>query len=280
MAERLGLIAGGGRFPLLVARNARAQGVEVVVAALRDNASPEIKDCADSFKWVSVTQLGRIIKFLNTHQVTEAVLAGSVKKTVMYSPAKLLLHPPDARALKMWYQKLKDHKDASIISMFIGELAQDGIKVVSSIKYLPDCLAADGQISGRAPDEREMADIEFGAGIAAALADLDVGQSILVKERVVVAVEAVEGTDETIRRGGKLADKGAVLVKFSRTNQDMRFDIPTIGADTIAVCRDSGVSAIAIEAGRTIILDGDEMTAAADKAKIAVYGMPRGAASQ
>jgi len=275
LAERLGLVAGGGRFPLLVARNARAQGVEVVVAALRDNASREIEAHASIVKWVSVTQFGRIIKFLRSERVTEAILAGSVRKTLMYSPAKLLLHPPDARALKIWYQHLKDHKDATIITMFIRELAQEGIEVVSSIKYLPDCLAAEGLLSKRTPDEREMADIEFGRRIAAILADLDVGQSIIVKEKVVVAVEAIEGTDETIRRGGKLAGKGAVLVKFGRTNQDLRFDIPTVGADTVAVCRESGVSAIAVEAGRTIVLDGDEMAAAADKARIAILGIAR-----
>ena len=280
MAERLGLIAGGGRFPLLVARNARAQGVEVAVAALRDNASPEIEAHVDTVKWVSVTQLGRIIRFLRAQRVTEVILAGSVRKTVIYSPAKLLLHPPDARALKMWYQHLKDHKDATIISMFIRELAQEGIEVVSSIKYLPDCLAPEGALSERAPDEREMADIEFGGRIAAALADLDVGQSIMVKDRVVVAVEAVEGTDETIRRGGALAGKGAVLVKFSRTNQDLRFDIPTVGADTVAVCRESGVSAIAVEAGGTLVVDMDEMAAAADEAGIAVCGIAREPASR
>jgi len=275
MSAKLGIIAGMGRFPILVAQGAHRQGIQVVVAALRDHADTALAAYAERFEWVSVTQVGAIADLFRREGVREVVLVGGVDKKIMFSPLALLRYPPDARALKLWYQRLKDRKDSHILATFAGDLAADGIEIVSSIKYLPESLARAGTMTRRAPTAREAADIAFGKHIVSALADLDVGQSIIVKDKVVVAVEAIEGTDETIRRGGQLAGGEAVLIKFSRTHQDMRFDVPTTGLETVRVCTAAGVSAIALEAGRVVMLDRDDMIAAADQAGIAIFGISR-----
>jgi hypothetical protein len=259
LAEKVGLIAGGGRIPFLIAERAAGRGHGVFIAALRGQAAQELRSLAEEFAWVGLAQVGRMIDFFKRHGVRQAIFAGTVAKSEMYSPLKFLRNPPDLRSVKLWYQKLRDRKDVTILSVVADEFGREGIEIVSGLKYLSDCLTPAGTLTKRAPDRREMEDIEFGWRIARAIAEQDVGQSVVVKDRAVVAVEAMEGTDETIRRGGKLAQGGAVLVKFSRPRQDPRFDIPAAGPDTVEACAAAGVSVISL-------------IALADRENIAIHG--------
>ena len=271
MGQKIGLIAAGGRFPFLIAGKAAERGDEVFVAALRGSASEEFETPVKLFQWVSITQVGRIIDFFRECGVKEVIFAGAVNKAEMYSPTKFLRHPPDMRSIALW-RRLPDKKDLTILRAVADEFAGEGIEIISCLKYLKDSLVPVGALTKRAPDEREQRDIEFGWRIARAMAGMDVGQSVVVKDKAVIAVEAMEGTDETIRRGGEIAHGGAVLIKFSRPGQDPRFDIPAAGPDTVRACAKSGVGVISLEAGRTLLFDKDEMIELADKGKIAVHG--------
>jgi len=278
----LGLIAGQGRFPVLVAREAAARGWRVAAAGFRKYTSPDVGQYA-TLHWVGLARMGALIRTLKRAGVRQAVMAGGVNKRQMYSPLKFVKEPPDRRAVHFWYRRLTDRRDASILSAFADELAAEGIELISSVAFLEAYMADAGAMTRRKPTERQRKDIALGAGIARAIAGLDVGQSLIVKDGNVVAVEAVEGTDDTIRRGGALARGGAVLVKFSRPNQDFRFDVPVVGVDTVSVCQASGVAVIAIEAGRVLMLDKADLLRDAKRAKIAVYGVtlgPTGAGSQ
>lgn len=283
MSDRVGLIAAGGRLPALIAERAHARRDALCIAALRGFADEGLRPYAAEFVWVGIAQIGRMVRFFLRCGAREAIFAGDVTKGEMYSPTKFLRHPPDLRSLRLW-RGLPDRRDTTILSAVAGEFASEGIEIVSPLRYLADCLTPEGPITrppqGREPDAREREDIAFGLRIARILADLDVGQSVLVKDKAVVAMEAIEGTDATVRRGGELARGGAVLVKVSRPRQDPRFDIPCAGPQTVDVCAEAGVSAIALEAGSTLLLDGEEMVRRAVAAKIALFGVsadpPRG----
>jgi len=276
LADKIGIVAGGGGFPPLLVAKAREHGAEVHVAALRGYADEGLREGGAAFAWVGIAQVGRIIRFFKRGGVKDVIFAGDVAKAEMYSPTKFLRHPPDMRSLRLW-RRLRDRTDLTILSAVAEEFAAEGIEVVSPLRYLKDCLTPEGPITappeGRRPDERERADIAFGWRIGAALAGLEVGQSLIVKDKAVVAVEAMEGTDEAIRRGGGIAQSGAVLVKVSRPDQDPRFDIPCAGPETVRTCAKAGVGVIALEAGRTLLLEKDRMIAEANAARIALYGI-------
>ena len=272
----LGLIAGAGTLPFLVADGARAHGRLVVAVALKDYASPDLSSHVDRIHWTGLGRMGRLIKHLQDEGVRQAVMIGGVRKAGMYSALKFLRHPPDLRAVKFWYQRLTDRGDASILGGFTEELAHEGIELVSCLDYLGEHLPDAGCMTKRRPTERETADVQFGARIASEIARLDVGQSIIVKQGAVAAVEAVEGTDETIRRGAQLARKGAVLIKFSRPDQDFRYDVPVIGLETMEVCHECGVRVIAVEAGRVLIADKPAAIQEADRKKITLMGIELG----
>ena len=271
MAQKIGLIAAAGRFPFLVAGKAAARGDRVFIAGLRGGAAKEIEPLAEVFEWVGIAQVGRMIDFFREHGVKEVIFAGAVNKREMYSPTRFLRNPPDMRSMSLW-RRLPDKRDSTILRAVALEFASEGIEIVSCLKYLKDSLTPTGTLTKRAPDEREQADIQFGWKIARTLAGMDVGQSIVVKDKVVVAVEAMEGTDETIRRGGKIAHGGAVLIKFSRPTQDPRFDIPVVGSETVKTCAEAGVPVISLEAGKTLVFDRDQMVTLADKARISIHG--------
>ncbi len=271
--SRLALIAGGGRFPFLVADKAKGQGYDVIAVALRDCASPELAEHVDEFEWVGITQVGKMISTMKRFGADRAIMAGKVWKSQMYSPLKFVKHPPDLKGISIWYRKTSDKSDGGILTAFIEELESEGIRMLSCVEFLRDYMADLGYMTRRKPTKSQQRDIEYGCKIARELARLEVGQSIVVKDCAVAAVEAIEGTDAMIRRGGEIAQGNATLIKFSRPEQDFRFDVPAVGIDTLQVCSEAGIGAIALEAERTLMLDKPDMIEQADAAKIAIVGV-------
>jgi UDP-2,3-diacylglucosamine hydrolase len=271
--SRVGLIAGNGRFPFLVLHGARSLGREVTVIAVKEEASPELegaaRDAGADLHWVSLGHLGTCISILREAGVTEAVMAGQVKHVKIFSGII-----PDLTLLSV-LTKLKARNTDALISAVAEVMRGKGIELLDSTAFLAPLLAPEGVLTMRAPDDLEQADFEFGYGMADAIAALDIGQTIAVKDKAVVAVEAMEGTDEVIARAGQLAGPGARIVKVAKPDQDMRFDVPVIGLATIAAMRAAAVSALSIDAGRTLVLDGEAVYAAANDAGMAIVGRPR-----
>jgi UDP-2,3-diacylglucosamine hydrolase len=271
--SRIGLIAGNGRFPFLVLQGARSLGREVTVVAVKEEAFPELEEAARAagaaIHWVSLGHLGTCIKILKAAGVAEAVMAGQVKHVRIFSGVV-----PDLTLLSV-LTKLRSRNTDALISAVADVLRGEGIELLDSTVFLAPLLAGEGVLTSRAPDEAEQADIEFGYGMADAIAGLDIGQAIAVKDKAVVAVEAMEGTDEMIARAGQLAGPGTRVVKVAKPNQDMRFDVPVVGLTTLEVMRSAGATALSIDAGRTLVIDGDRAYGAADAAGITIVGRPR-----
>jgi UDP-2,3-diacylglucosamine hydrolase len=263
----LGLIAGNGRFPFLVADAARRQGRRVVAVAIREETFPDLEGRVDAMHWVSLGQLGRCLEALKSEGVTEAVMAGQVKHRQIFSGIV-----PDLKMMALLARVAVKNTD-SLIGAVADFLAREGISLLPSTALLEDHLAAPGAMTRRKPSKDERQDIEYGRSVARALAGLDLGQTVVIKDRAAVALEAMEGTDEVIRRAGKLAGPGTTVVKVAKPRQDMRFDVPVVGAATVEVMREAGARVLALEAGRTLLLDKLGFLAAADEAGIAVWGM-------
>ncbi len=263
---RYGLIAGNGRFPFLVLEGARHEGVEMVVAAIKEETDPAIESLAARVEWMSVGQLGRLIAFFKREGVTHAIMAGQVKHVQIFSLSAI----PDLRMAKL-LARLAIRNTDSLIGAVADELARDGISLVDSTLFLRPFLPPPGVLTKRAPSSDETGDIEYGLDVAREIARLDLGQTIVVKNRAVVAVEAMEGTDATIRRAGELARKPPItVVKVAKPRQDMRFDVPVVGPATIRAMIDAKATALSITAHKTLLLDRDELLALANKAKIAI----------
>jgi DUF1009 family protein len=267
MPEKIGLIAGKGQFPLLFAEAARRRGLEVVAVAHRGETDPAIESLAHQCQWIFVGQVGKLIRAFKEAQVTRAVMAGGVSRGRLFRDFR-----PDFRALAIVRRAGAGHDDR-ILRGLAGELEQEGITIVSPLPYLDELLAAPGQLSRRRPTAAELEDIDYGFTIAKQVGRLDLGQCVVVHRQVVTALEAIEGTDDTIHRGGRLAGAGAVVVKVSKPGQDLRFDLPTVGKNTIEVMGEVKAGVLAIEAGKTLIFDREEMVALADKAGIAIWGI-------
>jgi UDP-2,3-diacylglucosamine hydrolase len=271
-AGKLGLIAGNGRFPFLVLEAARAQGHDVTVIAAKEEAFPELNDAAarlgSTIHWISLGHLGKCIALLQAAGVRQAVMAGQVKHTKIFGGVV-----PDLTFLSL-LKKLTSKNTDGLIGAVAGVLADNGIELIDSTSLLSPLLASPGVLTARQPTEEERADFAFAYPIADTVAGLDIGQTIAVKQRAVVAVEAMEGTDEVIARAGRLAGAGVRIVKVAKPKQDMRFDVPVIGVATIEAMRVAGASALSIDAGKALILDGDAVIAAADNAGIAIVGRP------
>jgi DUF1009 family protein len=268
---RIGLIAGNGKFPFLVLDAARQMGHDVTVVAIKEEAFKDIEESAHSGRpadvhWVSLGQLGKCIDVLKTAGVTEAVMAGQVRHVKIFSGIM-----PDFTLLKV-LGRLKARNTDALISAVADELAANGIRLVDSTSFLGPLLAREGVLTARYPNEEERKDFEFGYRMADAIAALDIGQTIAVKHGAVVAVEAMEGTDEVIGRAGHLAGPGVRIVKVAKPNQDMRFDVPVIGIPTIQAMRRAGASALSIDAGRTLVLDGAQVIDAANESGITIVG--------
>jgi DUF1009 family protein len=268
---RLGLIAGNGRFPFLVLDAARAQGHDVVVVAAQEEASTELNEAVKrhetAIHWVSVGQLSRCIDLLVSEGVTHAVMAGQVKHARLFSKGIV----PDLLFLKVLKQLASRNTDG-LIGAVANVLRERGIELLDSTALLQPLLAREGILTRRGPNEDEQKDFDFGYRMADAIAALDIGLAIAVRAQAVVAVEAMEGTDEVIARAGRLAGAGVAIVKVAKPRQDMRFDVPVIGVATIRAMQDAGATALSVDAGRALVIDGDAVFVAADEAGITIVG--------
>lgn len=273
-APPIGLIAGNGRFPFLVLRAARRLGHRVEIVAIEGEASRDLEAVASeaggtTVTWIQLGQLGRCIKTLKAAGVDRAVMAGQVKHVKLFGGVI-----PDLTMLSV-LTRLKAKNTDAIIAAVADVLADHGIVLMNSIALLVDLMASPGVLSRARPTDAMQADFDFGYGVADAVAGLDVGQTIVVRDRAVVAVEAMEGTDDTIARAGRLAGAGGRVVKVAKPSQDMRFDVPVVGIRTIVAMTDAGADGLSIDAGKTLIVDGDAFLRAADDAGIVVVGRVR-----
>jgi DUF1009 family protein len=267
---RLGLIAGNGRFPFLVLDAARGAGHDVIVIALKEETFPELaaaaaKPPAAAFHWISIGQLGTCISLLKDAGVSQAVMAGQVKHV------KLFDLRPDMTLGKVLMRLAAKNTD-SLISGVADALRDRGIELLDSTSFLAPLLARAGVLTRRAPTDEEERDLTFGCRIADTLAGLDIGQTIAVKSSAVIAVEAMEGTDAVIERAGQLAGPGARIIKVAKPNQDMRFDVPVVGVSTVTAMQAAGATLLSVDAGKTLMIDGDAIVKAADEAGICIVG--------
>jgi DUF1009 family protein len=265
--EPLGLIAGNGRFPFLVAQAARRAGRQVVAVAVKEEASPELEKEVDAFHWVGLGQLGRCIEVLRAAGAHEAVMAGQVKHRQIFSNVM-----PDLKLMGV-LARLAIKSTDSLIGGVAEALSREGIQLLPSTALLADQLATSGAMTRRTPSRDERRDIEYGRQVAEHLGRLDLGQTVVIKDRAAVALEAMEGTDEVIRRAGRIAGAGTSVVKMAKPRQDMRFDVPVVGPGTLVAMQEAAARTLAVEAGRTLLLDKPEFLAAAEAAGIAVWGM-------
>ncbi len=268
----LGLLAGWGRYPIVVARKAKQIGLQVVCVGIRDHASAELASLCDHFYWAGIARLGRMIRCFRKHGVRTAVMAGKIQKSVMHTPWRIVRLMPDWRTILFWFfRRRRDNRDDSLLHGLIDEFARDGITFTSALDICPELLVKPGVLTRRRPAASEERDIAFGWELAKEMGRLDVGQSVAVKERAVLAVEAIEGTDRAIARAGELCPAGGfTVVKVAKPQQDMRFDVPTIGMSTIETLHRAGGRVLAIEADKTILIDRDETLALADRCGLCI----------
>jgi DUF1009 family protein len=260
-----GLIAGNGRFPFLVLEGARSQGIEMAVIAIKEEADPGLAELAPKLHWVSLGELSKTIDLLHQAGVTQAVMAGQVKHNKIFSAIR-----PDLKLAKLLFALPKKNTD-SLIGAVAKVLEDEGIRLVDSTVFLKPLLPDVGVLTSRAPSDEESADMAYGLDLARKIAAMDIGQTIVVSSQACVAVEAMEGTDQTIARAARIAaGKPLVVVKVSKPKQDMRFDVPVVGLPTIATMKDSGATALAIDAQRTLLFDRKALIAAANEARIAI----------
>lgn len=271
--SRIGIVAGNGKFPFLALQGARSLGHDVTVVAVKEEAFAELEQAAleanASFHSVSLGHLGKCIKILKGDGVSQAVMAGQVKHARIFSGIV-----PDLTLLSVLTRLRAKNTDA-LISAVADVMRDHGIELLDSTVFLGPLLAREGVLTRRAPDAAELDDLAFGYRMADAIAGLDIGQAIAVKDKAVVAVEAMEGTDQVIARAGSIAGAGVRIVKVAKPKQDMRFDVPVIGTATVRAMQAVGATALSIDAGRTLVMDGEQVFAAADQAGITIVGRPR-----
>lgn len=266
--KTIGLLAGVGRLPVEFARAARGMGFKVIAIGVVPGVDPELADAADKFYMISVGELNNIITTLKTEQVGQVTMIGKVTKELMFAGTVQL----DDRIKKL-LAGLKDNNDDTIMLAFVRELAGEGIGVLDQTALIRSLMPEAGQITGRAPSAGEMADMEFGFKMAKNIGGLDIGQTVVVKNLAVMAVEAIEGTDACIRRGGGLGRGGVVVAKVAKPNQDLRFDVPSIGPNTLAAMIEVKAKALVIEAGATLLVDKEKVIRMADENGIAIVAM-------
>src|SRR5215467_3540383 len=260
-----GLIAGNGRFPFLVLEGARSQGIDMAVIALKEEASPELEQAAKRVHWVSLGELSKTIDLMHQEGVTQAVMAGQVKHNKIFSAIR-----PDWKLAKLLFTLPKKNTD-SLIGAVARVLEDEGIRLVDSTLFLKPLLPEPGVLTKRAPSEQEAADIVYGIGVARHMASMDIGQTVVVSSQACVAVEAMEGTDETIGRAARIASgRPLVVVKVSKPKQDMRFDVPVVGLPTVVTMKAAGATALAVDAGRTLLFDRAKLIEQADATGIAI----------
>lgn len=273
--QRLGLLAGAGCFPIEFAKAAREAGHSVYGLGVAGMASEELADYCDDFRFYSLGRMGKAIRIFSKAGVEQVVMAGKIEKTVLFHPFRWLRLLPDWRTLHMWFRYAKENKkDDTILLAIIREFERDGLKFNSALNYAPELLVKHGFLTNKKPSPSQWRDIKFGWELAREMGRLDVGQTVCVNDTAVIAVEAIEGTDKCIRRAGELCRRGGfAVVKVAKPQQDMRFDVPTIGVDTIKTMYEAGGRILAIEAGMTILLEADEVTRLANKLGIAIVAV-------
>ena len=264
--EKVGLLAGIGNLPVAFMRAAQQSGHAVVVIAVVPDVAPELAEEADVYYEINVAKLNKIIKTLRSHDVDKVTMIGKVTKEILFKGLKM----PDLRALKL-LGRLRN----TIMLAIVDELARDGIEVVDQTQYLKPLMPGTGVLSRRQPTEEEAADIRFGFVTAKAIGGMDIGQTVVVKHKAVMAVEAIEGTDACIRRGGALGRGNAVVVKVAKPNQDLRFDVPAVGMTTLKSMIESGCTVLAIEAGRTLFVEQEQVLAEADRRGICICAVDK-----
>ncbi|MEX0937857.1 MAG: UDP-2,3-diacylglucosamine diphosphatase LpxI [Pirellulales bacterium] len=281
--NRVGLLAGWGRYPIVVAEALKRANCHVACLGIKDHADPSLAELCDEFKWLGLAKLGGAIRFMQTHNIRHATMAGKFHKMLIYQRLAWLKHLPDWTFLATFYPHFitgtKDRKDDTLLGAIVGAFAQEGIAFGPATDFAPELLVKQGTLVGRDPTTKQQRDIEFGWDVAKQLGALDVGQSVCVKDRAVLAVEAIEGTDACIRRAGEICPAGGfTVVKVAKPQQDMRFDVPTIGLWTLDTMIASGARMLAVEAGRTILLDEEEFVRKAIRHKITVVALQFGGA--
>lgn len=272
---RIGLLAGAGQFPIAFAEAAQAAGHSVYGLGVAGMASEQLFEVCDDFRFAPLARLGKAIRLFKRAGVERIVMAGKIEKTVLFHPYRMLRLMPDWRTLHMWFRYAsKNHKDDTILLAVIREFERDNLKFDSALKYCPELLVKHGFLTHRKPSSSQWKDIQFGWELAREMGRLDIGQTVVVNDAAIIAVEAIEGTDKCIRRAGELCRRGGfTVVKVAKPRQDMRFDVPTVGVDTIKNMHEAGGRVLAIEAGMTIILNPDEVAELADRFGIAVVSV-------
>ncbi len=274
--NRLGIIAGAGRFPFMVLEGAKRAGCHVTVVGLRGCADGGLAEHTDVFRWASLARIGRWIRILKRGGVGSVILAGSVEKSSMFRRLRMLRLLPDWTALRIWFFTVPDKRNDTVLAAVADEFAKHGITMQDCVRYSAEHMAPDGVLTRSRPTPAQLKDAEFGWRIAKEMGRLDIGQSIAVKETEVIAVEAIEGTDRMIERAGQLCPQGGwTLIKVAKPDQDMRFDVPTVGPETIALLKKHRAKMLVIEAGKTLIIDRGKLVAAANAAGIVVLGLSR-----
>ncbi len=267
---RIGLIAGSGQFPIIFSRAAKSKGFAVYAAAYLNETDPVLKEHVEAIEWMHIGQIKRLIMFFKKNNISKAVMMGAIKKTKMFSDVR-----PDMKAIAL-IAKMRHTHDNRILSGFAEILEKEGIKIQASTFLLPDLLAQKGCWTKRKPTRSEKADIRLGWNLAKEIGRLDIGQCVVVGGGSVLAVEAIDGTDATIKRGGKLARGIAVVVKVCKPNQDIRFDVPAVGVQTIKTMHEAGAGTLTIEAGKAIVFDRQEMIDLANKHGISIVALDDG----
>lgn len=262
--DKIGLIAGSGKFPILIAETAAKKGLKIIAVAHKGETDPELEKKVSSITWVGLGQFGHLLEAFKLSGVNKVLMAGGIKKTNMFKNLRL-----DLKGMAIAGKLLVYHDD-DILRAVAHELEKEGIRVVSSAIYLPELLAPEGCFTKRRPSKEELTDIEFGWEMAKELGRLDIGHCVVVKRKTVLALEAIEGTDKTILRGGELAHKGAVVIKVCKPDQDLRFDLPAVGLNTIMTMSRVKASTLAIESGKTLVFDKEAMIRFANEEGISI----------
>ncbi|HEY4309338.1 MAG TPA: UDP-2,3-diacylglucosamine diphosphatase LpxI [Pirellulales bacterium] len=278
--RKVGILAGWGRYPVVIAEALVEQGYEVCCLGVKGHADPALAKLSHEFGWVGLAKIGQAVRFFRVRGVTHVTMAGKIHKFLLFQPWVWFKHLPDWRAVRAFYPHFattkKDRRDDTLLTTVIEEFARDGITFAPATDFLPELLVNLGQLTKRGPSRLEAKDIEFGWTMAKEMGRLDIGQSVTVKGRATLAVEAIEGTDECIRRAGKLCAPGFTVIKVAKPKQDMRFDVPTIGVGTLQTMIEAGASCLAVEAGRTIIIDEPDVIRFADRHKLSIVAVNDG----
>ncbi len=281
LPRRVGILAGWGRYPIVIAEALKRQGCEVYCQAVIGHADPALARACDHFRWLGLAKFGSAIRYFKRNGVSEVTMAGKIFKVRLFKRFAWIHLLPDWRTIRMflphfWTRK-KDCRDDSLMTAIVDEFASEGIRMAPATDYAPELLLPPGRITSRGPNSWQMKDIQFGWRMAKEMGRLDIGQSVAVKDQAVLAVEAVEGTDQCIRRAGSLCPAGGfTVVKVAKPQQDMRFDVPTIGLGTLETMVQAGASVLAVEAGKTILLDQADVIAYADRHKLIIISLPDG----